>query len=47
MTCPYGQPRAAYFLSPRWGLVEIEALLTPGLAPWAKIFQPSGPLPFC
>ena len=36
----------AYLLSPRWGLVEIGAILTPGLAPWAKIFRPSGPLPF-
>ena len=44
MACPYSQPQAAYLLSPRWGLVEIEALSTPGLAPWAKIFRPSGAL---
>jgi hypothetical protein len=37
-------PRRNLILSPRWGSREPEDFLDPGLAPWAKLFRPFGPL---
>jgi hypothetical protein len=38
-------PRRDLILSPRWGSREQEGPLDPGLAPWAKLYRPSGPFP--